>query len=436
MSSADAAWLRMDKPTNLMVINSIMWFDGEPDIDDVRKVVRERLVDPFPRFRQRIVDDHGLWWEDDPHFDLDRHVRHVRLPDPGGRAELQELVASRAVLPFDRSEPLWELLLVQGYDEGGVLVSRLHHCIADGISLMQVLLSMADDGETELEVAPETASGRGMLGRLLSLPGAMAREAVDLTVHPGHAVDLVGTGVGEAAAATKLLALPPDRRTPLRRHTTMDKQVVWSDPLSLDKLKDAAHRAGATVNDLVLTAVAGGVRRELQRRGHQPVDIRAIVPYNLRPLDEPVPRELGNRFGLVYLDLPVGVAGRGRRLSAMSSRMTEIKRSAEGVVSYGILEVVGQVPAVVEKLAILVFASKASAVMTNVPGPRHRVKMAGRTMLGMTGWPPMSGDIGVSVSIFSYAGEVTVGFMVDRAMVPDARALLADFDSEMQALVP
>ena len=434
MSSADAAWLRMDKPTNLMVINSVMWFDDQPDIDDVRRVVEERLLAPFPRFRRRIVDDHGPTWEDDPSFDLDRHVRRVHLPPPGGRAELEELVASRTVLPLDREHPMWELLLVDGYGEGGVLVSRLHHCIADGISLMQVLLSLADEAETDLEVADEPASRQGVANRLRALPGGVAREAVDLTVHPRHVVDLVGAGVGDAAAAVKLLALPPDRHTPLRGRTTTQKQVAWSDPLPLGALKHAAHRSGATVNDLVLAAVSGAVRRELRRQDTSPVDVRAIVPFNLRPLDEPIPRDLGNRFGLVYLDLPVGTAGRSRRLAAMSERMTEIKNSAEGVVSYGILELVGQVPASVEKLAIQVFASKASAVMTNVPGPRHRVTMAGRTLLGTTGWPPMSGDIGLSVSVFSYAGEVTVGFMVDRAMVPDVRALLADFDREVGAL--
>jgi hypothetical protein len=164
-------------------------------------------------------------------------------------------------------------------------------------------------------------------------------------------------------------------------------------------------------------------------------DIRAIVPFNLRPLDQPLPAELGNKFGLVYLSLPLTTARRADRLREMSKRMTAIKHSAEGFVAYGILELIGLVPAALENLAIDIFASKGTGVMTNVPGPRRTVTLAGVPLRGTIGWVPTSGDIGLGVAIFSYAGDVTLGLCVDRGLVPDVRSLLDDVAGELERIL-
>jgi hypothetical protein len=164
-------------------------------------------------------------------------------------------------------------------------------------------------------------------------------------------------------------------------------------------------------------------------------DIRAIVPFNLRPLDKPLPAELGNKFGLVYLSLPVTAADRHDRLREMSRRMTAIKHSAEGLVAYGILELIGLAPAAVENLAIDIFASKGTGVMTNVPGPRRTVTLAGVPLRGTIGWVPTSGELGLGVAIFSYAGDVTIGLCVDRGLVPDVRQLLDDIAAELEEIL-
>ncbi|MGA9371270.1 MAG: wax ester/triacylglycerol synthase domain-containing protein, partial [Solirubrobacterales bacterium] len=139
MSHADAAWLHMDQPTNLMVITGVLWFDQPPDWDGVRETIRHRMVERFPRFRQRVVEGRaplsGPHWEDDPRFDLDLHLHRVALPAPGDRDALQAFVADLMASPLDRSKPLWQFQLVDGYGEGAALVGRIHHCIADGIAL-------------------------------------------------------------------------------------------------------------------------------------------------------------------------------------------------------------------------------------------------------------------------------------------------------------
>lgn len=434
MAPADAAWLRMDRPTNLMVVNSVMWFDDPLDGDALRAVLQERFVDRFPPFRQRAVEDHGIWWEDAEDFDLEDHLHAVTLPAPAGRAELEEFVAGLVSRPLDPDRPLWDIYIVDPYGDGGcALVFRMHHAIADGIALSRVLLSLTDDADAEpVEVAgPAEEHGASLLGTL----DGLWHEAIGLATHPMRAVGLAQTVVSDANALAKLVLIPADRHTALRGEAGMTKAVVWSDPIPLARIKDSGHRVGATVNDVLLAAVAGALRSHLVRRRSPVHDIRAIVPFNLRPLDRPLPAELGNKFGLVYLSLPVTTARRQDRLREMSRRMDAIKHSAEGLVAYGILELIGLAPAAVENLAIDIFASKGTGVMTNVPGPRQRVTLAGVPLQGTIGWVPTSGELGLGVAIFSYAGAVTIGLCVDRGLVPDVRELLDDIGQELEEIL-
>lgn len=434
MAPADAAWLRMDRPTNLMVVNSVMWFDDVIDGQDLRKVLGERLVDRYPRFRQRVVEDHGVWWEDAADFDLENHLHEVDLPAPAGRAELEKFVASVISEPLDRDRPLWDLYVITPYQGGGcALYFRMHHAIADGIALARVLLSLTDEPETSaVDIDPPTEV-HGVSARAL-IDGAW-HQAIELATHPRRAVDLASTVLADTSALAKLLLIPPDRQTALRGAAGVEKAVVWSDPIPLSRIKDTGHRLGATVNDVILAAVAGALRNHLVRRRSPVHDIRAIVPFNLRPLDKPLPADLGNKFGLVFLSLPLTSAGRKERVHEMSRRMDAIKHSAEGLVAYGILELIGLAPAVVENLAIDVFASKGTGVMTNVPGPRTTVTLAGVPLRGTIGWVPTSGDIGLGVAIFSYAGEVTIGLVVDRGLVPDVHGLLDDIATELEEVL-
>jgi WS/DGAT/MGAT family acyltransferase len=434
MAPADAAWLRMDRPTNLMVVNSVMWFDEPLDRRDLRTVLQERFVDRFPRFRQRAVEDHGTWWEDAEDFDLEAHLHPVQLPEPAGRAQLEEFVAGMISVPLDRSKPLWDIYVVEPYGDGGTaLFFRMHHAIADGIALTRVLLSLTDDPGTEPVEVAAPADHHG--SALLHAVDGLWHEAIGLATHPWRGFGLAQAAVADAEALAKLLLIPADRHTALRGEAGTQKAVVWSEPIPLTSIKEAGHRAGATVNDVLLAAVAGALRTHLVRRRSPVHDIRAIVPFNLRPLDRPLPAELGNKFGLVFLSLPLTRARRQERLQEMSRRMTAIKDSAEGLVAYGILELIGLAPAAVENLAIDIFAAKGTGVMTNVPGPRHTVTLAGVPLRGTIGWVPTSGDLGLGVAIFSYAGEVTLGLCVDRGLVPDVHELLDDLAAELEAIL-
>jgi WS/DGAT/MGAT family acyltransferase len=204
--------------------------------------------------------------------------------------------------------------------------------------------------------------------------------------------------------------------------------------LPLSEIKRIAHVHDATVNDVLLAAVTGALRHYLQERDSPVGEIQAMVPFNLRPLDAPVPRELGNRFGLVFLPLPVATSGSYRRLVEVHRRMRQIKDGRDGAVSYGMLSLTGLTPEPVERRIIDMFTSKGTAVMTNVPGPREPVYFAGTPVRSVLFWAPTSGHIGMSVSIFSYRGEVTVGLMVDAALIPDPAEILAGLEQEIELL--
>jgi len=162
--------------------------------------------------------------------------------------------------------------------------------------------------------------------------------------------------------------------------------------------------------------------------------VHALVPFNLRPLDAPLPPELGNRFRLVLLTLPVATADPVERLLQTRARMETIKRSDEAPLAYGILDVMGRTPAPVERRLVDYFTAKGSLVLTNVPGPSRRLKLAGTPVAGVLVWAPCSGSLRMSVSLFSYAGKVTVGFLVDAVLMDDPQDLAAAFRDEVLTL--
>ncbi|HEX6116748.1 MAG TPA: wax ester/triacylglycerol synthase family O-acyltransferase [Solirubrobacterales bacterium] len=454
MSSADAAWLHMDQPTNLMVVTAAIWFDETPDWARVREILQTRLVDPYPRFHQRVVEGRrplsGPHWEEDLNFDIDLHLHRVALPAPGDRDALQALVADLMATPLDRSKPLWQFHFVDGYGEGAAIVGRLHHCIADGIALSRVLLSLTDEapdaGIAPAEPERGPSAGHGVLGSLLhpvgralgiarDATGAIVHEAVEVARHPEEELtDLASTAREDVSALAKVLAPGADTPSALKGELGIAQRVAWSAPIPLDDVKSMGHATGTTVNDVVLTAVSGALRQYLRARDALVEDLTAFVPFNLRPLDRPLAPELGNRFGLVFLRLPIGTGNRRRRLREVHDRMEKIKHSPEGAISYGVLGAVGRTPVELEQRLVELFSAKATAVMTNVPGPRQPVYLAGTPVRGVLVWAPCSGSVGMSVAIFSYAGEVTIGLMADAGLVPDPEAIITAFEREIAAM--
>jgi len=340
--------------------------------------------------------------------------------------------------PLDFAKPLWHMHLIDGYRGGSVLLTRIHHSIADGIALVRVLLSLTDESAGAKPPARATRRSAGASAFPLEwLPAAVRRglkAGQDLASHPDRVLEVARLGAHGAYRLGRLVVLPPDPTTVFKGKLGRRKLAAWSEPLPLEDFKAIGKAHGATVNDVLVAAATGALRRYMERRGNATagVAIRASVPVNLRPLDRA--HELGNAFGLVFLTLPVGIADPARRLRAIKKEMDALKQSPEALVAFGVLSLMGLAPVEVEQVGLRFFGSKATAVLTNVPGPRQPLYLAGRKIERVMFWVPQSGHLGLGVSIISYAGGVMLGVATDAGLVPDPEKIVEAFKVEFEAM--
>ncbi len=457
LSSIDFAWLRMDEPANLMLINGVLVLAAPLSIDRLRRVISERLL-PIERFRQRVVtpQDGNPRWETAPDFDLERHVFAVTLPDPGGDPELAEAVNPLLGEPLDPSRPLWEFRLIHNYQGGSVLMGRIHHAVGDGMALMLVLLSLTDrhpDERTAVPFVDPTAvqgvvaappqgnpftrifqQERPNIEGIRTEAEQLMPEGMKLLLAPNEAFRSHRwlTALSSAASFLRLVCRWPDPKTVFKGPLGVAKKAAWSEPLQVAEVKALGQAFGASINDVLLTAMAGGLRRYLLGRGERVdrVSFRAAMPVNLRGLDEMA--ALGNRFGLVFLSIPVGIADPVERLAELRRLSKKLRLSTEPVVVFWILRLLGKLPHFLQRLVVTIFATKTTAVMTNVPGPREELYLADVPIRDIFFWVPQSGRVGLGISIFSYNGHVRMGIGTDAGLVPDPERIVLEFHREFE----
>ncbi len=447
LSRVDNAWLRMDSPVNLMMIVGVWLLQPGIDHATLCRRVEERLL-KYPRFRQKVVPDAlGARWVDDDEFDIETHVVAEDLPRRHGlsaRAALQQRCGELAMTPLDPARPLWQYHLIEDYDGGSAIVMRIHHCIGDGIALTSVVLAMTDGGELPAQLAPHEDDGhedwltRSLIHpltelavRAIDLSGEGVARSMDLVAHPQvgrREIARIATDLGALAL------MADDSPTRLKGRPVGRKHVAWAEPVPLDQVKAVGKALGATVNDVLLACVAGAIGEHLRACGDDPagLQIRAMVPVNLRPLTEAY--KLGNRFGLAPLLLPIGIENPVERVVQVRARMAELKGSYQPLLAFGVLAVAGTLNPAAQEALLGLFAKKATAVMTNVPGPAHALKFCGSTLRQSIFWVPQTGNVAVGVSIFSYAGGVQFALIADEALCDDPQDLVDRFAPQLEAL--
>ena len=454
MSKVDTAWLRMDSPTNLMEIVGVWTLKPRIRYGDLCRRVAERML-PYDRFRQRVVEDAlGMAWVEDEEFDIHRHIVREKLaPRRKGDQQraLQDRIGELVMQPLDRAHPLWQMHLVEDYDGGSALIVRIHHCIADGIALMSVTMSLVDGG-----APPPASAGRrregaedwiaetlvkpitGIAVKALGIAGEGAARSLEVLHDPQHALAgsmevarLAYQVVGDAAA---LLLMPDDSKTRLKGQPVGRKRVAWCPPVPLDEVKAVGKALNCSINDVLLSCVAGSIGHYLRERGEDPTgkEIRAMVPVNLRPPEEAW--QLGNRFGLAPVVLPVGIANPVERVYEVRRRMGDLKGSTQPVLAFLILAISGLLMKPAQDAITGIFQRKTTAVMTNVPGLREKATFLGSTLEQSMFWVPQSGSVGLGVSILSYAGGVQFGVMSDVALCPDPQKIIDRFEPEFAKL--
>lgn len=461
MSTVDTAWLRMDSDGNLMMIVSVLMFDRPMDQERFRQTMASRLL-PYSRFRSRVVQDvAGAWWQEQE-VDLDDHIIHAKLKSarPDNKAELELMVSRLSAETLDPSKPLWQMHVVDnciGTDgkKRQAVIIRIHHCIADGIALVGVLLSMFDHSQDappqelsprQVEAAEENPWLQLMQPVTKTTIGAINLSTTMMTKYLWVLADsnkLVAR-FGEmghmttqlAQDAIKLLTMTEDSRTRLKGKPKGKKHVAWSEPLPLSDVKAIGQALGSSINDVLMASVAGAIGAYLRAKDDavpHDTELRAMVPVNLRK--DGREQKLGNAFGLVPLVLPIGIEDPLARLHEVRRRMDELKGGYQALVAMAVLGVLGATPRQMQNEIQNYFAKKATAVMSNVPGPQAPLYLAGSQLDQIMFWVPQSGDIGVGVSILSYNGGVQFGIVTDDAIADDPHEIIRRFAPEFEKLV-
>jgi len=454
MTPVDAAWYHIDGPVNLAQVTGILITRKPLDFAKVKAVYAQRLG-PFERFRQRVVE-HGFpiatpCWEDVPHFEIDQHLHHIALPLPRDRRALADLISDLASTPLDRERPLWQAHVVDDVDSGSALIMRFHHCIGDGTAMMAVIRQLfdttpdaplagapgaprlpAEPGLLDRMVAPAIDSVIGSARTMLSTVEA----GIAAVQHPEQSIAKAAAILGGAGMLVNELLGESDPESPLKGVFGMKKRVAWSEPVALADVKAIGAPIGAKINDVLVAAMTGALRTYLKGR-HVDVNrmtVRAMVPVDLRPPERAL--ELGNAFGLVILELAVRSRHPLQRLRSTKAHMDALKRSPEAVAIMTLFDLFGRVPKPLEDLAVDIFGSKASVVMTNVAGPRQTLYLAGVPIDRFMFWVPHPGkQLGMGVSILSYQGFASLAVIADARLVPDPEAITEEFNREFAQML-
>jgi WS/DGAT/MGAT family acyltransferase len=431
MSGVDRAWLLMEQPTNPMMIVGLIVTSTPVAYEQLCEIVRTRFL-TFERFRCRPEGNMlGARWVTQPGFDLRDHVLRAALPGDAGQEALEDLVSELASTPLSMLRPLWTFHLVEHYRGGSALVVRIHHCYADGIALVRVLLSLADRARKRHQPSahpPAHGSVVGLVPHTLGEAVDLVRQGMHHLLHPSEAVGL-------AAELARVAALPGDPPTGLRGTLTGARRVAWIDPLPFEEVHALGRVLGCTINDVLVATLAGALGRYLEAHGETVagLTIRAAVPVNLRP-DDGSALTLGNRFGLVFLDLPIGIRHPLERLYAVHATMQALKRSRQPLVTLGLLAIVGELPAPVEEPVMALFSAKASLVASSLRGPEEQLRVGGAPVSHTMFWVPQSGSLGLGISMLTYNRQVQFGVISDRGLVADPRELLRLVREEFERL--
>jgi WS/DGAT/MGAT family acyltransferase len=452
MSRVDNAWLRMDNDVNLMMIVGVWLLQPALRYRQVCERIGQQLLQ-YPRFRQKVVEDVlGASWVDDADFDIKRHVVRETLPRKRGqseRAALQARCGELATTRLDPAHPLWQFHLVEHYEGGSAIVVRIHHCIGDGIALTSVVLSITDGGALPPQRSHDAVHDEDdwltttlirpltdLAVKAIDLSGEGVSRSMDMVAHPQAGTrELARTGYRVATDLAALALMEDDSPTRLKGKPVGRKIVAWGEPIPLDVVKSIGKALNASINDVLLSCVAGAIGDYLREIGDDPSGkgIRAMVPVNLRPLDEAY--KLGNRFGLAPLVLPIGIDNPIERVYAVRARMSQLKGSYQPVLAFGVLAVAGLLNKAGQDALLNLFAKKATAVMTNVSGPTQLLEFCGSKLRQSIFWVPQSGNVAVGVSIFSYGGGVQFALITDSKLCPAPQQIIDRFAPELEKLL-
>ena len=451
LTTQDSAFLYFEKATAPMNIGTVAVFEGQISYDRLAQHFNSRM--PLaPRYRHRLVPAPlGLAhpaWEPDPEFNIYNHVRRVRLPAPGSEEQLAELAGKLYASPLSQRKPLWEFYLVEGLSgERSAIVGKIHHCLADGISgveLMMVSLDISPEpsppvaSEEEWNPKPIPSRGARLVDAALDRLGHWMRTASDVQAglldprKPLRRAQHVLLGIEHLGP----LFVRPVPRTPFNRRLSGERSVSWVQ-MPFAEVRAIRSALGVTVNDVALTIVSGAMKRYLEAHGQstEGVELRVMAPVNVRPEAEKM--ALGNRISSMFPDIPVGITDPVERARAVHERMEWLKKDGQPTGVDALFRMLDLIPPAVQRVlgampqipnAVL------NMICTNVPGPMIPLYVVGHRLLAQYPLVPLAWDLGLAVCITSYDHKLFISLTADANAVPDLPRLRQCFEESFKEL--
>ena len=448
LGSLDMTWLQIERETNLMQVVGVLVLETQLDRLRLEELLKTRLL-RMERFSQHVLrDSAGAIWESGQ-VDMDAHIVEHPLPAGDEQAALEALVSDLAARPLDPDRPLWQLHLVRQYKQGSALIVRIHHCIADSIALFSVLRSLTDDSPTtEPPPPPDATEQVGNIFEQLCAPltrsmidsitasGAFWARYLSLMLNPQQVFDYARASAALTLEIGKLTGLQDDSQTFLKGRPSGTKRVSWSRPLPESTVQAVAEATRTTADAVLLAGLSGALHDYLQERGAstEGVELRTLMPVNLRDAD--ADDALGNRSGLMLIELPVGLSTPRERLAETHRRVDIFTKAYDTQRALGVFSLIGQTRKAVQEETLRLLAAKTSAVLCHVQGSRQARYLAGAKIVEEIFWSPASGDLGLALSIMAYDGHYQLGLLADTAMVSDPSAITGRIATQLATLVP
>lgn len=448
LGSLDMTWLQIERETNLMQVVGVLVLETPLDRQRLETLLRARLL-RLERFSQHVLrDSAGAIWESGQ-VDMSAHIVDLPLPAGDEQAALEAVVSELAATPLDPQRPLWQLHLVRQYRQGSALIVRIHHCIADSIALFSVLRSLTDDTPTaDTPPPPAAAEQAGNIFEQLCAPltrsmidsitasGAFWARYLSLMLNPQQVFDYARASAALTLEIGKLTGLQDDSRTFLKGRPGGTKRVSWSQPLPESLVQARAEATHTTADAVLLAGLSGALHDYLREQGTstEGVELRTLMPVNLRDAD--ADEVLGNRSGLMLIELPVGIADPQERLRETHRRVALFTKAYDTQSALGIFSLIGQTRKAVQEQTLRLLAAKTSAVLCHVQGSRQARYLAGAKIVEEVFWSPTSGDLGLAISLVAYDGHYQLGLLADTAMVADPSAITGRITAQLAALAP
>ena len=435
LTTLDASFLYVERPNQPMHVGSVNVYEGHVSRDVLIEVLQRRLH-LLPRYRQRVVfPPFGVahpTWEDDPSLDVRNHVEEVMLPAPGDDRVLSEVGGRLFGHVLDRQRPLWRLVLLQGHESGNtVMVAMIHHAMVDGVSGVELQMVLHDlTASAEHPAPPATPWDPRPLPDPLTLLQDAVRdlltEAAQTWTEESFRMFRPGELTDRAEQMTKAMTtsmpyvMQPAPRTPFNGPVSGERQFAWVE-CSFPEIRAIRGVLGGTVNDVVLTVLAGGLSRYLRHHDYPTdgVELRAMCPVSMRRPEQQ--EALGNLVSMMFAPLYVGIADPVERLKAERSAMERLKEEGQAASLYAMTDLARRIPAGWQAMAARMDLPNTmlNTVSTNVPGPQIPLYLAGHKLLHWYPLGPLASGIGLFVAMLSYNQKLTFGTTVDPRQVPD-----------------